>query len=266
MELQHQRIHELCAELKLDAMANVYPQIAAKAASNQLTFVDFFESLLRSEITTRQRRSQQMLSKMAGFPALKTLEQFDFTAAHGVNKKTMQELSGLSFVERAENLVLLGPSGVGKTHLAISLGYLATQASMKVRFVSAADLMVAMSAAQRQDQLPIFIRRNVMAPRLLIIDEIGYLPMSRDQANLFFQVVAKRYEKGALLLTSNLPFGQWDQAFAADTTLTAALLDRLLHHAHVIQIKGESFRLKDKRKAGIIQARHPVQPIEVGQI
>lgn len=137
---------------------------------------------------------------------------------------------------------------------------------MKVRFVSAADPMLAMSDAQRQDQLAVFIRQNGMAPRLMSIDEIGYLPMSRDQANLFFQVVAKRYEKGSIVLTSNLPFGLWHKAFADDTTLTSSLLDRLLHHAHVIQIKGESFRLKDKRKAGIIQARQTVQPIEVGQI
>ncbi|RWU19482.1 hypothetical protein XANMN_02755 [Xanthomonas phaseoli pv. manihotis str. CIO151] len=128
------------------------------------------------------------------------------------------------------------------------------------------EAMATHYAAQRQDRLADFIRRNVMGPRLLIIDEIGYLPMNRDQANLFFQVVAKRYEKGAMVLTSNLPFGQWDQAFAGDTTLTAALLDRLLHHAHVIQIKGESFRLKDKRKAGLIPSRQTAEPIEVGQL
>ncbi|ASN01359.1 MULTISPECIES: IS21-like element helper ATPase IstB [Xanthomonas] len=266
MQLQHQRIHELCGQLKLEAMATHYPELASKAVSNQLSFADFLEGLLKNEVTTRQSRSRHMLARVAGFPVIKTLEQFDFTAAHGTSKKAMQELSGLAFVERAENLVLLGPSGVGKTHLAISLGYLATQAGMKTRFVSAADLMVAMIAAQRQDRLADFIRRNVMGPRLLIIDEIGYLPMNRDQANLFFQVVAKRYEKGAMVLTSNLPFGQWDQAFAGDTTLTAALLDRLLHHAHVIQIKGESFRLKDKRKAGLIPSRQTAEPIEVGQL
>lgn len=265
MELQHQRIHALCDQLKLEALAEVYPQLASKAVSDQLSFADFLESLLKTEVTARSSRSRQMLVKLAGFPVIKTLEQFDFTAAHGVHKKFLHELSGLAFVERAENLVLLGPSGVGKTHLAISLGYLATQAGMKTRFVGAADLMVAMAAAQRQDRLVEFIRRNVMGPRLLIIDEIGYLPLGRDDANLFFQIIAKRYEKGTVLLTSNLPFGQWDQAFAGDTTLTAALLDRLLHHAHVIQIKAESYRLRDKRKAGIIGTRQPVVISQVGQ-
>ncbi len=265
MDLQHDRIREACQALKLDSLIDAYPQLAAKAVSNQLTFPDFLESLLKSELSARQARSRSVLTKLAGFPIIKTLEEFDYTVAHGVTKKTIQELSGLSFVERAENVVLLGPSGIGKTHLAISLGYLAAQAGMKTRFVSAADLVVALVAAQRQDRLTDFIKRNVMGPRLLIIDEIGYLPMSRDQANLFFQVIAKRYEKGAMLLTSNLPFGQWDQAFAGDTTLTAALLDRLLHHAHVIQIRGESYRLKDKRKAGIIKPRLPADSIEVGQ-
>jgi DNA replication protein DnaC len=103
-----------------------------------------------------------------------------------------------------------------------------------------------------------YLKRNVLSPRLLIIDEIGYLPLGREEANLFFQVIAKRYEKGAVIVTSNLPFGQWDQAFAGDTTLTAALLDRLLHHSHVFQIRGESYRLKDKRKAGVIRSREPV--------
>jgi DNA replication protein DnaC len=265
MDLQYDRIRDACSALKLESLAELYPQLAAKAASDQLTFADFLEGLLKAELSARHARSRSVLAKLAAFPVIKTLQEFDFAFAHGVTRKTLQELSGLSFVERAENVVLLGPSGVGKTHLAISLGYLATQAGLKTRFVSAADLVVAMVAAQRQDRLTDFIKRNVLGPRLLIIDEIGYLPMTRDQANLLFQVVAKRYEKGSILLTSNLPFGQWDQAFAGDTTLAAALLDRLLHHAHVIQIKGESYRLKDKRKAGIIKARHTADSIEVGQ-
>lgn len=148
--------------------------------------------------------------------------------------------------------MLVGPSGVGKTHLAIALGYLATQAGIKTRFMSAADLLLTLDTATRQGNLGEVLRRAVLAYRLLIIDEIGYLPMSREQANLFFQVIAKRYEKGSLIVTSNLAFGQWDSAFAGDATLTAALLDRLLHHAHIVPIQGESYRLKNKRKAGIL--------------
>ncbi len=119
--------------------------------------------------------------------------------------------------------------------------------------MTAADLLLQLDTAQRQGRLKQTMQRSVRGPSLLIIDEIGYLPMSRDQANLFFQVIAQRYEKGSVILTSNLSFGQWDETFADNTALTAAMLDRILHHAHVIQIKGDSYRLKDKRKAGIVQ-------------
>lgn len=265
MDIQHARIQAACMALKLETLADSYTQLAVKAVTQELSFADFLEDLLKAELTSRQARSRSVLTRLAGFPVIKTLEEFDFAFAQGVVKKTLQELSSLAFIERTENVVLLGPSGVGKTHLAISLGYLATQSGIKARFVSAADLVVALVAAQRQERLGEFIKRNVMGPRLLIIDEIGYLSMNRDQANLLFQVIAKCYEKGSVLLTSNLPFSQWDQTFAGDTTLTAALLDRLLHHAHVIQIKGESYRLKDKRKAGIIKPRLTADSNEVGQ-
>ena len=142
--------------------------------------------------------------------------------------------------------------GVGKTHVAIALGYLATQRGWRVRFTTAADLVLLLEAAQRQGRLKDVLHRAVSAYRLLIIDEIGYLPMAREQANLFFQVVARRYEKGAMILTSNLSFGSWDQAFAGETVLAAAMLDRVLHHASVVQISGESYRLKDKRRAGVV--------------
>lgn len=148
--------------------------------------------------------------------------------------------------------MLLGPSGIGKTHLAIALGYLAAQANIKTRFISAADLMVQLDIAHRQGRYKETMRRVVHHARLLIIDEIGYLPMEREQANHFFQVVANRYEKGSIIVTSNFTFGQWDTTLAHDKVLTAAMLDRLLHHAHVVQCRGESFRLKDKKKAGII--------------
>lgn len=178
------------------------------------------------------------------------METFDFTFASGVPKAQILELASLAFVDRAENIVLLGPSGIGKTHLAVALGYRAAQSGIKTRFISAADLMLQLGAANRQERLKEYMSRVVLGPRLLIIDEIGYLPFGREEANLFFQVVAKRYEKRAMILTSNLPFPQWANAFADDTTLTAAMLDRLLHHAHIVSMSGESYRLKDKRKAG----------------
>jgi DNA replication protein DnaC len=251
MNLQHERIAALCAELRLAAVAENYPPLAQTAVAEQHSFADFLESVLGAEKAIRYSRTRSTMTRLAGFPAIKTLDQFDYEFAGGVPKATMQELAALAFVERNENVVLVGPSGVGKTHLAIGLGYLATQAGIKTRFITAADLMLALSAAVRQGNVAETLNRGVLAYRLLIIDEIGYLPMQRDQANLFFQVIAKRYEKGATIVTSNLPFGQWDQTFAGDATLTAALLDRLLHHAHVVPIQGESYRLRNKRKAGI---------------
>ena len=254
MNLAHERITTLCAQLRLKAVAEVLPHLAQQAVKEESSLSEFLEGVLKAELQARLTRQRQVLARMAGFPAIKTLDGFDFAHARGVPKAQLQELTTLAFIERSENIVLLGPSGVGKTHLAIALGYAATQAGIKTRFITAADLLLILTTAHRQNNLADALRRFVNPYRLLVIDEIGYLPMSREQANLFFQIIAKRYERGSLIVTSNLPFGQWDQTFASDATLTAAMLDRLLHHAHVVAIQGESYRLKDKRRAGIVGA------------
>jgi DNA replication protein DnaC len=253
MSLQHQRVVELCNELRLGGVAAQYTALAQKASEKSTSFTDFVEELLAAERESRRARAREMFARIAGFPAIKTLDQYDFNFAIGAPCKQILELASLAFVERAENVVFLRPSGVGKTHLAIALGYLATQKAYKTRFFSAADLVLMLEAAQRQGRYRQATHRAVNAYKLLIIDEIGYLPMSREQVNLFFQVVAQRYERGSMILTSNLTFGSWDGAFAGDGVLTVAMLDRILHHSIIVNINGESYRLKDKRTAGLLR-------------
>src|SRR5271155_3158002 len=254
MNIQHQRLIDLCNELRLGGVAAQYSALAQNAAEKRTSFTDFVEELLVAERESRRARAREMFARIACFPAIKTLDQYDFNFTPGAPRKQIMELASLAFIERAENVVFLGPSGVGKTHLAIALGYLATQKGYKTRFFSAPDLVLMLEAAQRQDRYREVMHRAVNAYKLLVIDEIGYLPMSREQANLFFQVVARRYERASTILTSNLTFGSWDSAFAGDAVLTGAMLDRLLHHSTIVSIKGESFRLKDKRKAGLLAA------------
>jgi DNA replication protein DnaC len=250
MSLQHDRIVALCDQLKLVRLASDWPALAQDAARHEKSFADFLEAVLTGEHQAREERKRTTLGRLATMPTIKTLEQFDWAQAAGAPKAQIMELGHLTFVERAENVVLLGPSGVGKTHIALALCQRAVMAGHKARFITAADLMMQLAAAKAQGRLKEYFNRAVLGPKLLVIDEIGYLPFGRDEANLFFNVVAKRYERGSMVLTSKLPFTQWAGAFADDQTLTAAMLDRLLHHAHIVQIMGESFRLKDKRKAG----------------
>ena len=228
MELQHQRLMALAGQLQLESLISAAPALSQQAVDQEWSYMDFLEHLLHEEKLARHQRKQAMYTRMAAFPAVKTFEEYDFTFATGAPQKQLQSLRSLSFIERNENIVLLGPSGVGKTHLAIAMGYEAVRAGIKVRFTTAADLLLQLSTAQRQGRYKTTLQRGVMAPRLLIIDEIGYLP-----------------------------FGQWDQTFAGDAALTSAMLDRILHHSHVVQIKGESYRLRQKRKAGIIAEANP---------
>lgn len=252
MNLQMDRIQHACETLKLNTLGVEWSAIADNAAGSDGSLADFLEQLLNVELEARLQRTRDTLLKFAGLPAIKRFESFDFKFASGAPKKQLQELTGLAFIERAENIILLGPSGVGKSHLALSYAYQAIQKGIKVRFITAADLMLQLATAKKQDRLDSYIKRSVLGPKLLVIDEIGYLPFGREEANLFFNVIAKRYEHSSVIVTSNLPFSQWSTAFADDQTLTAALLDRLLHHAHIIQITGNSYRLKGKKMAGIV--------------
>lgn len=258
MNLQNERLGQLCEHLSLPFIAQGYGAAVQKAAKEDISYSDFLEGLLREEVAGRTVRKQSMMTRLAGFPVIKTLDAFNYDFAKGVKRSQIEELAGLGFIERNENVVLIGPSGVGKTHLAMALGYKATQAGIKTRFITAADLLLTLTTAHLQNNLKAVMHRAIKAYRLLIIDEIGYLPMNREQANLFFQVIAALYEKGSLIVTSNLPFGQWDTTFAQDTTLTAALLDRLLHHAHIVPITGESYRLKHQKQAGMIRSNGDV--------
>lgn len=247
-----EKVDALCDELALTAVANHYATLADEAAQKKRSFVDFLETVLVEEASLREERRRETLRRMAAFPSIKTLEQFDFEAAPGAPKARIQELAGLAFIERHENVIFLGPSGTGKSHLATALGVRATEKRYKVRFVTAADLVLQLEKARREHRFDQYLKRAILGPSLLILDEIGYLPLKKEQADMFFQVVAKRYEQGSVILTSNLSFGDWEETFDGNAALTSAMLDRLLHHAHVIQIRGESYRLRQARQSGLI--------------
>jgi DNA replication protein DnaC len=219
------------------------------AAKEGWSYAEFLNELLIVEINKRMSNSKKTLIKFASFPAIKTLEEFDYNFTIGVNSKQINELGELGFIKRNENIILLGQSGVGKTHIAIALGVKAVQNRYKVKFTTIADLLALAITAKKEKKYANFLK-SIISPSLLIIDEIGYFNMSKEEANHFFQIISKRYEKGSTILTSNLVFSKWQQIFG-DKIVTAAILDRVLHHSHIINIQGESYRLKEKQEAGL---------------
>jgi len=247
-------IDTLCKELSLAKVNEMHHELANRAAKEGWRYSEYLYELLKLETNSRAVRSRATLTKMAGFPTIKTLEQFDFNFTVGVNRRQIEELSTLEFIKRNENIILLGQSGVGKTHLAIAFAYQAVQKRIKVRFITASDLIIQMSNAKKEKRYDSFIRQAIMTPSLLVIDEIGYFPMSKEDAHHFFQVISKRYERGATVVTSNLVFSQWSGIFANDKVVTTAILDRLLHHSHIINILGDSYRLKEKKEEGMVDS------------
>lgn len=241
-----------CTTLKLSGISTAYQSIADSCAKDNLSYSEFLNKLLTYELECRSQNGRKQVLKMAGFPVLKTLEMFDFKES-AVNKTQISELATLRFMDNAQNVILLGSSGTGKTHLAISLGYLATQQRFRVRFFTATDLLLQLEVASHQNRLEQYMNKVIGGSRLLIIDEFGYVKLNETQANLLFQLINKRYETGSVIITSNLIFTKWKEVLNNDEALTAAILDRLIHHSHIINVQGESYRLKQKKKAGLIQ-------------
>ncbi len=247
-------ISNSCEILKLNGVLHSYQAIADECGKIKASYSEYLDQVLKYELMQRDTRAKEVVLKLAGFPVLKTMDMFDFTSSN-INQMQVQELSTLRFIANKENVIFIGSPGTGKTHLAISLGYLATQSRFRIKFLTVADLMLQMEVAKSHNRLRTFIDKNITHPSLLILDEFGYVKLNEEQANFIFQLVNKRYETGSIIITSNLTFSQWQGVLNNDEPLTAATMDRLIHHSHIININGESHRLKQKRKAGIIPVK-----------
>jgi DNA replication protein DnaC len=236
-------------DLGLARMADLLPSYAEEAAKESLTYTDFIARLLDAEMEHRYQRYTTAFMKLARFPFQRTLGDFDFSFQPSIDERQVRELATLGFVDGATNLLLLGPPGVGKTHLAVALGIEAVKRRISTYFVTAQELISDLRKANMENRFERRLRLYTR-PKLLILDEMTYLPIEPTDAAHIFRVVAERYEKGPIIITSNVSYGNWGQLLG-DPILASALLDRLLHHSVTINIRGQSYRLKDKLRAGV---------------
>ena len=231
--------------LKLPFMREQHYQMAKQAAKSNWSHEDYLEKLADGEAALRKDRSTQRRINQARFPVVKTLDAFDWTWPKKINRLQVQQLFRLQFIKQPANIIFLGGVGLGKTHLASALGYEACLAGYTVLFATAIDVINTLSAAQAAGRMKQELKKYTR-PSLLILDELGFLPIDKAGADLLFQVISQRYEQGALVITSNRAFKDWPEIFNNDSTLTSAILDRLLHHAETVLIEGKSYRMKEK--------------------
>lgn len=253
-------LETLLDRLKMEHLETQLDALCEQAAQRELDYKTFLAEALRLEWQGRFQRGIETRLRQSRFPWNKTLEQFDFDFQPSLDKRQVRELAGLSFVERAHNVVILGPPGVGKTHLAVALGVKAVEAGYLVLFHTLESLMTRLNRAQHENRLDATLKQ-LTYPKLLILDELGYLPLTHHEASLFFRLVVRRYERGSLIVTSNKSFLDWGEVFN-DQVLATAILDRLLHHATTLNVKGESYRLKEKRRAGLLGRPKPADEAE----
>ena len=237
--------HHLKA-LRLPNFLREYDKLARQCAAEGVDHVRYLVRLAELELIDRERRMVERLIRQARFPAVKSLDSFDFKVLPSLNKMLVQELARCEYVERRENVIALGPSGTGKTHVALGLGLAACQKGLAVGFITAANLVHELMEARDEKRLLRF-QKQLAKYQLLIIDELGFVQLSKTGAELLFKVFSQRYEQGATLVTSNLPFDEWTEIFGSER-LTEALLDRLAHHVHILEMNGDSYRLNQSKK------------------